>query len=63
MIGDGPTKRSTNISEATGEPLAAISDADALPTDEEQFSFEYYMDRIPTESTVIDSLRTRTKFR
>ena len=55
-------KAVSNISEATGEPLAAISDADALPTDEEQFSLEYYMDRIPTESTVIDSLRTERNF-
>ena len=55
-------KAVSNISEAPGEPLAAISDADALPTDEEQFSLEYYMDRIPTESTVIDSLRTERNF-
>jgi hypothetical protein len=48
-------------SEATGE---VITDADATgePTTEEKYSLDFYIDAIPTDIVVIDSLRTERNF-
>ncbi len=55
-------KAVSNISEATGEPIAANLEADAIPTDDEKFSLEFYMERIPTDVAIIDSLKTEQNF-
>lgn len=53
-------KAVSKISEATGEPVA--SETDTPLTDDERFSLDYYMDRIPTDIGTIDSLRTERNF-
>lgn len=55
-------KAVSNISEATGAPIAGGTEIEVLPTEDEKFSLDYYMDRIPTEITVIDSLKTERNF-
>ncbi|MGB3150844.1 MAG: hypothetical protein WBB27_09290 [Maribacter sp.] len=55
-------KAISNISEATGEPIAASNEADVPTTEDEKFSLSYYMDKIPTEITTIDSLKTERNF-
>lgn len=48
-------------SEATGE-LIADTDATREPTSEEKYSLDFYLDAIPTDITIIDSLRTERNF-
>ena len=48
-------------SEATGE-LVADADAIAEPTTEEKYSLDFYLDAIPTDTAVIDSLRKERNF-
>ena len=48
-------------SEATGE-LVADADATAEPTTEEKYSLDFYLDAIPTDIAVIDSLRKERNF-
>jgi len=48
-------------SEATGE-LVANADATAEPTTEEKYSLDFYLDAIPTDIAVIDSLRKERNF-
>ncbi len=55
-------KAVSNISEATGAPVVAGTEVDVPPTEDEKFSLDYYMDRIPTEVTMIDSLKTERNF-
>ena len=54
-------KAVAKVSEATGD-LAAALPTDVALTEEEKFSLDFYMDRIPTEVTVIDSLRRERNF-
>ncbi|MFS4455284.1 tetratricopeptide repeat protein [Maribacter sp. 2304DJ31-5] len=49
-------------SEITGEPLAGKTETRLDPTDTERFSLDFYMDRIPTDIVVMDSLRTERNF-
>jgi len=49
-------------SEATGEPVAANDSLGGTPTEEDQLTVDYYMDRIPKEESHIDSLRTERNF-
>ncbi len=54
-------KAVAQVSEATGVLTAALP-TDVELTAEEKFSLDFYMDRIPTEATVIDSLRRERNF-
>jgi hypothetical protein len=54
-------KAIAKVSEATGELVAELP-SDTELTQDEKFSLSFYMDRIPTEVTVIDSLRTEHNF-
>jgi len=49
-------------SEATGEAVAANDSLSGEPTEEERFSVDFYMDQIPKDVTVIDSLKTGRNF-
>ncbi len=54
-------KAKATRSEATGE-LVAEADPSQEPTTEEKYSLDFYMDAIPTDEGVIDSLRTERNF-
>lgn len=54
-------KAIAKVSEATGELVAELP-SDAQLTEDEKFSLDFYMDRVPKEVTVIDSLRTERNF-
>lgn len=54
-------KAVAQVSEATGELVAELP-TDAQLTEEEKFSLDFYMHRIPTEVSIIDSLRTERNF-
>ncbi|WP_343486935.1 hypothetical protein [Allomuricauda sp. d1] len=55
-------KARTAISEATGEQvLADGTDPDAIP-EEQKYDLNFYLDRIPTDEKVIDSLHTERNF-
>lgn len=43
-------------------PVAANDSLSAAPSDEEKYSVDFYVDRIPTDITVIDSLNTGRNF-
>ncbi len=49
-------------SEATGEAVAANDSLSGDPTQEERFSVDFYMDRIPKDVAIIDSLKTERNF-
>jgi len=51
-----------SISDDTSESLTTAGDTEIEPTEEERFSLEYYMDRVPTDVTLIDSLKTERNF-
>ncbi|MFD0795887.1 tetratricopeptide repeat protein [Maribacter chungangensis] len=48
-------------SEATGE-LASEVTSDAELTEDEKFSLDFYMDRVPNDVSIIDSLKTERNF-
>ncbi|WP_027076581.1 type IX secretion system periplasmic lipoprotein PorW/SprE [Maribacter antarcticus] len=54
-------KAIAKVSEATGELVAELP-SDAELTQDEKFSLDFYMDRVPKEVMVIDSLRTERNF-
>lgn len=54
-------KAVARASEATGEAVADASN-DADLTEDEKFSLDFYMDRVPTDAAVVDSLRTERNF-
>lgn len=54
-------KAVARASEATGELVAEKSD-DADLTEDKKFSLDFYMDRIPKEVAVVDSLRRERNF-
>ena len=49
-------------SEATGEVVVDASNATLEPLGEEKYSLDFYMDKIPTDGTIIDSLHTERNF-
>ncbi len=54
-------KAISQVSEATGELVTELP-SDAELTEDEKFSLDFYMDRVPKEVAVIDSLRTERNF-
>lgn len=47
----------------TADDIAVVNDSiNGEPTDEEKYSLDFYMDRIPTDVAVIDSLNTNRNF-
>ncbi len=54
-------KAIAQVSEATGELVTELP-SDAELTEDEKFSLDFYMDRVPKEVAVIDSLRTERNF-
>ncbi|NAY91614.1 hypothetical protein GTQ34_06770 [Muricauda sp. JGD-17] len=54
-------KSRTLVSEATGEEVTNVTQA-AQPSDDEKYSLDYYLQQVPTEISVIDSLRTERNF-
>jgi len=55
-------KNTISIADENGEALADVSDQEVDPTDDEMFSLDFYMDRIPTDVVIIDSLKTERNF-
>ncbi len=55
-------KSRTLISEATGEQVAGNDPSSENLTEDQRYSTEYYLDRIPTDVAEIDSLRTERNF-
>ena len=49
-------------SEATGQLVDANNSADTPLTEEQKYSLDYYLEQIPTDVTVIDSLRGERNF-
>jgi len=45
-----------------GDALSDLNGREAEPSEEEKFSVEFYMDQIPTDIAVIDSLKTDRNF-
>ena len=54
-------KAVARISEATGELVAELP-SEAELTEDEKFSLDFYMDRVPKEVSTIDSLKTERNF-
>lgn len=56
-------KNKAQSSEATGEIVIAEQDnVEQALTDDQKYSVEYYLDQIPTDESVIDSLKTERNF-
>lgn len=55
-------KTVSNISEATGEEIAETGQTEAALSDDEKFSLDFYMDRLPKDVAIIDSLRAGRNF-
>ncbi len=55
-------KARTGPSEATGEEVVADTQNEGAVTDEQKYSPDFYLDRIPTDVAVIDSLRAERNF-
>jgi hypothetical protein len=49
-------------SEATGEAVAANESLSGEPAEEERLTVDFYMDRIPKDESIIDSLKTERNF-
>ncbi|MEM7486373.1 MAG: hypothetical protein AAF348_14290 [Bacteroidota bacterium] len=49
-------------SEATGEDVLAEGQATEQLTEEQKYSVDFYLEQVPTDVTVIDSLRTERNF-
>ncbi|WP_285650437.1 hypothetical protein [Allomuricauda sp. NBRC 101325] len=54
-------KARTLVSEATGETVVASADGENL-TQDQKYSVDYYLGTVPTEASVIDSLRGERNF-
>ncbi|MFX0556002.1 tetratricopeptide repeat protein [Maribacter sp. CXY002] len=50
------------VSEATAEEVAQNGQTDVAISDDEKFSLDFYMDRLPKDITVIDSLKEGRNF-
>lgn len=47
----------------TSDDIVVVNDSISIkPTDEEKYSLDFYMDRIPKDVTIIDSLKTERNF-
>ena len=55
-------KNTISIAEEDGAGIANGDVPELDPTDEEKFSLDFYMDRIPTDIAIIDSLKTERNF-
>jgi len=55
-------KTVSKISEATGEEIAETGQTEATLSDDEKFSLDFYMDRLPKDNGIIDSLRAGRNF-
>ncbi len=55
-------KNTITIADENGTAIAEVGEQGVNPTDEEKFSLDFYMDRIPTDVTIIDSLKTERNF-
>ncbi len=55
-------KNTISIADENGEAIVDSGDQEVDPTDEEMFSLDFYMDKIPTEVAIIDSLKIERNF-
>ncbi len=55
-------KTVSKISEATGEEIAETGQTETTLSDDEKFSLDFYMDRLPKDDAIIDSLRAGRNF-
>lgn len=55
-------KSRVNVKDAISQNTTSITDSLSTISDDEKFSLEYYMDRLPTDVAVIDSLKTERNF-
>ncbi len=55
-------KNTISIADENGETIVDGGIQEVDPTDDEMFSLDFYMDRIPTEVAIIDSLKTERNF-
>ena len=55
-------KSRVNVKDDIAENTTSITDSLSTISDDEKFSLEYYMDRLPTDVAVIDSLKTERNF-
>ncbi|MBT8301390.1 MAG: hypothetical protein KJO63_08680 [Maribacter sp.] len=55
-------KSTITIADENGDTIVDALDQEVDPTDEEKFSLDFYMDRIPTDLAIIDSLKTERNF-
>ncbi len=55
-------KNTISIADENGEAIVDSGDQEVDPTDEEMFSLDFYMDKIPTDVVIIDSLKTERNF-
>jgi len=55
-------KSRVNVKNDIAQNTTSITDSLSTISDDEKFSLEYYMDRLPTDVAVIDSLKTERNF-
>ena len=55
-------KSRVNVKDDIAQNTTSITDSLSTISDDEKFSLEYYMDRLPTDVAVIDSLKTERNF-
>ena len=55
-------KNKTQAIESTGQAVVSNDSLVVGPTEDEKYSLEYYLNRIPIDSKVIDSLKTERNF-
>ena len=55
-------KSRVNVKDDIAQNTTSITDSLSTISDDEKFSLEYYMDRLPTNVAVIDSLKTERNF-
>jgi len=55
-------KNTISIADENGEAVVDNGDQEVDPTDEEMFSLDFYLDKIPTDVVSIDSLKTERNF-
>jgi hypothetical protein len=55
-------KSRVNVKDDIAQITTGVTDSLSTVSDDEKFSLEYYMDRLPTDVAVIDSLKTERNF-
>lgn len=55
-------KSRINVKDDIAQNITDSTDSLSTISDDEKFSIEYYMDRLPTDVTIIDSLKTERNF-